>query len=464
MKRIFLAKQGVIGKIIFSFLQCIIILPISAAISLIIALICNICFDTKRTVGFLIAFIILNLLWIIRNSFVVFENGIIKFKNMIGKTVAIDCAGITEIRILDSSAFRNITLNLTREDPLSTNCFGLFLPLNNVIMFKGRDYRIVAIGVHNYKKLIACLEESNPTETTVSVQGKTPFTYRSASVSSYPVKMPAINHIKCYFKYNFDTIIFPFIITAVLGLTLYFATHSIVYIAVSVFLFLMISMKSYIFDVITLHVNETDKAIRLDCNGKEAFGVIKYAYMKELRYLSSLEESKRLFDNKDIKLIKTPHPYTVWENVIYIELQNLTVALLSVKNHEKLYNVLLENLKNDETDRTEYGKITFKTLYNGIVTIKKDDIICVEILKKQVCVTTIDQKLITREKMVFFKDALTDPCFAVPHNSYIINFNFVASYKRDSILLSNQQTVPVAPKKQAETKKKYMHFIGKDTD
>ena len=355
MKKVFLAKQGIIGKIVFSFVQCVVISPISAAISLMIALSCNVCFEMRRTVGFLTVFIILNLLWIIRNSFVVFENGKIKYKNMIGKTVTMDCAGITEMRLLDSSVFRNITLNLTREDPLSANCFSLFLPINNVIMFKDSEYRNVAIGVHNYKKLIACLEETNLTETTVSVQGKTPFTYRSVNVSDYSVKMPAINHIKCYFKYNFNTIIFPFIITAVLGLTLYFATHSIVSIVISVLLFLLISMKSYIFDVITIHVNETDKAIRLDCNGKKAFGVIKYEYMKELHYLSSIEESKRLFDNKDIKLIKTPHPYTVWENVIYIELQNGTVALLSVKNHEKLYETLQKSFEkqNDSFSETQ---------------------------------------------------------------------------------------------------------------
>ena len=353
MKKVFLAKQGVIGKIIFSFVQCVVISPISAAISLIFALTCNDCFEMKRTDGFLIAFIILNLLWIIRNSFVVFENGKIKYKNMIGKTVTMDCAGITEIQLLDASAFRNITLNLTREDPLLPNCFSFFLPVNNVIMFRDSDYRNIAIGVHNYKKLIACLEKTNPTETTVSVQGKTPFTYRSVNVSDYSVKMPAINHIKCYFKYYFDTIIFPFVITAILGVALYFAMHSIVFIAVSVFLFLMISMKSYIFDVITIHVNETDKAIRLDCNGKKAFGVIKYAYMKELRYLSSIEESKRLFENKSIKLIKTPHPYTVWENVIYIELQNGTVALLSVKNHEGLYETLQKSSESRECPHSE---------------------------------------------------------------------------------------------------------------
>lgn len=351
MKKVFLAKRGVIGKLMFSFTQCAIIAPVSAAISFLLAIICNACFEMKRGIVFMVAFIILNLLWIARNSFVVFENGKIKFKNMIGKTVAVDCAGITEIRLLDSSAFRNFALNITREDPLLANCFSFFLPVNNVIMFKDGNYRNVAIGVHNYKKLIACLEETNPTETAVSVQGKTPFTYRSVNVSNYSVKMPAINHIKCYFKYSLDTIVFPLIVASVLGVSLYFALHSVISIGIAAFLFLLLSMKSYAFDVVTIKVNETDKAIRLHCNGKKAFAVIKYAYMKELRYLSSIEESKRLFDNKDIRLIKTPHPYTLWENVIYIELQNGTVALLSVKNHEKLYEILRKSLESEKTDQ-----------------------------------------------------------------------------------------------------------------
>lgn len=260
-----------------------------------------------------------------------------------GRTVTIDCDGVTEICLLDSSAFRKITLNLTRQDPLITNCLGFLFTINNVIMFKNHDYRDVAIGVHNYKNLVSCLKETASTEITVSTQKDIPFTSRGSNDYNYFVNMPVKSHIECYLKFFYLTILTPLLMTVFFYLAFSYHFGPIVSIILSVFPFLIISMKFYAYDIVTLKMSETVKAIRVDCNSKYS-DVIKYGYVKELHYLSSLEESKALFDNKDIRLIKTPHPYTLWENVIYIELQNGTIALLSVKNHKKLYKMLQKSL------------------------------------------------------------------------------------------------------------------------
>lgn len=104
--------------------------------------------------------------------------------------------------------------------------------------------------------------------------------------------------------------------------------------------------------------------------------------------------------------------------------------------------------------------ITFKTADNELITISKNDIICVEVMKKKVTVSTVDGDFVAREKMDFFRNNLTASYFAIPHKSYIINFNFVRKFKRDEIELKGNHIVAIAPKKQAEIKKQFVAFIG----
>ena len=111
-------------------------------------------------------------------------------------------------------------------------------------------------------------------------------------------------------------------------------------------------------------------------------------------------------------------------------------------------------------DLINNNEISFKTRDDGIVTICKNDIVSVEVKRKIVYVTTLEKQYTTREKMDFFKKNLTASYFAIPHISYIINFNFVKKFQRDKVLLKNDQIVSIAPKKQTEIKKKFMHFIG----
>ena len=115
-------------------------------------------------------------------------------------------------------------------------------------------------------------------------------------------------------------------------------------------------------------------------------------------------------------------------------------------------------------DYINNNDITFRTRDNAIITMKKSDIVCVEVSRKQVSVTTVDSTFTAREKMEFFKENLTASYFAIPHNSYVVNFKYVSSFFRDKIHLKNGQVISIAPKKQAEIKKKFMHFIGEDYD
>lgn len=122
---------------------------------------------------------------------------------------------------------------------------------------------------------------------------------------------------------------------------------------------------------------------------------------------------------------------------------------------KRLYNGLDKAI-----DLINNNEITFKTREDGIVTIHKNDIIYVEVKRKTVYVNTIEKQYIAREKMDFFKENLTASYFAIPHVSYVINFNFVKKFQRDKVQLKNGQIISIAPKKQTEIKKKFMQFMG----
>lgn len=122
---------------------------------------------------------------------------------------------------------------------------------------------------------------------------------------------------------------------------------------------------------------------------------------------------------------------------------------------DRLYNGLDKAI-----DLINNNEITFKTRNDGIITIHKNDIIYVEVKRKTVYVNTFEKQYIAREKMEFFKNSLNASYFAIPHISYVINFNFVKKFQRDKIQLKSGQIISIAPKKQTEIKKKFMQFLG----
>ena len=128
-------------------------------------------------------------------------------------------------------------------------------------------------------------------------------------------------------------------------------------------------------------------------------------------------------------------------------------------NAQRIYNGLDKAIKNIKNNN-----ISFRTRNDGIVTMIKNDIVCVEVSRKQVFVTTVDNKYVAREKMDFFKENLTSSNFAIPHNSYVINFNFVANFYRNKVHLKDGQIISIAPKKQVEIRKKFIRFLGEDYD
>lgn len=57
--------------------------------------------------------------------------------------------------------------------------------------------------------------------------------------------------------------------------------------------------------------------------------------------------------------------------------------------------------------------------------------------------------------------------FAVPHNSYIVNMNYIRDFQRNEITLAEPYSnirISVATRKQTEFKRRFLDFIGEDID
>ncbi len=105
------------------------------------------------------------------------------------------------------------------------------------------------------------------------------------------------------------------------------------------------------------------------------------------------------------------------------------------------------------------SEIIFKTRANGIINVLKSDIVYVEVIKKDVIVTTINASYVASEKMEFFKNNLSSSYFAIPHNSYIINFKYATNYTRNVIQLMGKYSIQIAQKKQPEIRRRFIKFF-----
>lgn len=346
MKKTFIAKSG----FEWIFCQCIFIFPINMIISHILQTVFN-----EQIIVFISSFIIINILWIIRNSYVIFENGKIKFR-MIGIPQTVDCSNATELRLIDSKELSKTYRSITAQNPVKTNFFNILLPVNHTITFKDQNYSTVLISVYKSDELLSLIEEfikenqnaepqNKDAENTQSVAPCQSYTGRRTE--KYFIKMPFGSHIKCYLKSFVVTIISPAVLSAILSFTFSIRFDALDFKTMFIILFIILSVLHYIFKINLIIQNKMVAAIKLTCYVNKATPSIMYQYIKDVHYISSMEEHQNILNTKQ-NIIKTPHPDYFWENVIYIELENGTAALLSVHNHEKLYNHLKQYLINKE--------------------------------------------------------------------------------------------------------------------
>lgn len=109
--------------------------------------------------------------------------------------------------------------------------------------------------------------------------------------------------------------------------------------------------------------------------------------------------------------------------------------------------------------------IMLSTKENQIVRVRSRDIIYVEANLKAVILHTVEKTYIVRESLKKIKAMLTASYFAVPHNSFIVNMNYVSDFRHEEItvqLPEGKTKLQISGRKQAEFKHRFLEFIGED--
>ncbi len=109
------------------------------------------------------------------------------------------------------------------------------------------------------------------------------------------------------------------------------------------------------------------------------------------------------------------------------------------------------------------GTITVRSKSGKIVKNKKSDIVYIEVWKRTTTFYTVSGVVETTEPITKFKELLDSPQFAIPHNSYIVNLNYVLSYERDKVEVNfgdKPHIISIATRKQTMFRKKFIDFLG----
>lgn len=111
--------------------------------------------------------------------------------------------------------------------------------------------------------------------------------------------------------------------------------------------------------------------------------------------------------------------------------------------------------------------ITLHIKDNQVARLRVSDIIYAEAKFKGVFIYTKETVYRVKETMKQLRSMLTASCFAVPHNSYIVNMNHIKNFQRNEITLAEPYSnirVSVATRKQPGFKRRFLDFIGEDID
>ena len=105
---IFIAKQGLLLKLISILFQNLLILPVSLLLSFIISSVLLSYVSIASLTVFKLIFIILNIAWIIRNSLVKVQNDAITVRTIIGTKQTIEFDNISDLKQISFKELRNI--------------------------------------------------------------------------------------------------------------------------------------------------------------------------------------------------------------------------------------------------------------------------------------------------------------------------------------------------------------------
>ncbi len=98
---------------------------------------------------------------------------------------------------------------------------------------------------------------------------------------------------------------------------------------------------------------------------------------------------------------------------------------------------------------------------NESVVISTGSIVYCESYKRKTKIVTTNGEYVSKEKIDYWKEILNELIFYSPHSSFIINFNYIKSFNRKSLILSYSNSnveISIAAKKQQEFRTKMFLF------
>ncbi len=88
------------------------------------------------------------------------------------------------------------------------------------------------------------------------------------------------------------------------------------------------------------------------------------------------------------------------------------------------------------------------------------DIVYIEIIGRSTKLVTIRGEYFSNKSIDFWTEKLVSSCFSQVHKSFIINMNYITSYKRDFVKLCNQYSVPVSSRRQASFREFFFQYFS----
>lgn len=347
MKKIIFARQGVELKLVSIIIQNLIATPIFLLLSYIITsiILSIIDFDTMKI--FKIVMIILNLVWIFRNSIIKLSKDKIICKNMIGANKIYDINDMVSIELINSKQLKSKLLKSSGMDPLNTNCFSLIFPPNNAVLLKNKYNREIVICSWNYDILYNYINKSLKNKnlcytSQIVSKASTSFDYSVNKRERFVtfVKMPFFNYVILYFKRFCETIILP-LFFVFFSKWLFSIVDVVIskYICIGCFVILSGIMYAQIIKVVV----KTDlKIIRLNLFYNNNKNIIKFDSLYDLKYMS-LSNDFETVKNKSSAII-VPYNKKNLKDVISFKLENGISIIMSVYKSQTFYNLLNRSL------------------------------------------------------------------------------------------------------------------------
>ena len=96
---------------------------------------------------------------------------------------------------------------------------------------------------------------------------------------------------------------------------------------------------------------------------------------------------------------------------------------------------------------------------NSMIRVCKNEILYIEIQSRKTRVVTQTNTYFSRHSMTFWKEHLHSVKFLVPHNSFLVNFDYILKYKRNQfIIMANGDTISIARGKGSDFNGKYTAY------